>query len=158
MPEIVLTGVMELRRPTTCGSEAGETDYNTALDNLTGFIDSAVAHKVWLIILLHRVDDNSPRGVSISISSVLLRGMANYTVNHEVSFSHELGRVDDRKPKRTEFTFYIPAIGRVGFARARICRKVEELDVVSRLQMHLRHSPHDRCLPFGGENCPHRGP
>jgi len=66
-------------------SEAGETDYNTTLDNLTGFIDYAVAHKLWLIILLHRVDDNSPGGVSISISSALLQGMVDHIVDHSVS-------------------------------------------------------------------------
>jgi peptidoglycan/xylan/chitin deacetylase (PgdA/CDA1 family) len=72
-------------KPYYLWSEAGETDYNTTLDNLTGFIDYAVAHKLWLIILLHRVDDNSPGGVSISISSVLLQGMVHHIVDHHVS-------------------------------------------------------------------------
>jgi peptidoglycan/xylan/chitin deacetylase (PgdA/CDA1 family)/uncharacterized protein YjdB len=66
-------------------SEAGETDLNTTLNNLTGYIDYAVANKVWLIILLHRVDDNDPDNVAISISSALLQGMVDHIVQNNVN-------------------------------------------------------------------------
>jgi hypothetical protein len=56
-------------------SQAGETDLNTTLANLTGYIDYAVANRLWLIVLLHRVDDNTPDNTSISISSTILQGM-----------------------------------------------------------------------------------
>ena len=66
-------------------SQAGETDLNTTLANLTGYIDYAVANKLWLIILLHRVDDNSPDNVSISISSTILQGMVDHIVQNNVN-------------------------------------------------------------------------
>ncbi len=66
-------------------SQAGETDLNTTLANLTGYIDYAVANKLWLIILLHRVDDNSPDDVSISISSTILQGMVDHIVQTNVN-------------------------------------------------------------------------
>src|SRR5579862_1600538 len=66
-------------------SEAGETDLNTTLANLTGYIDYAVANKLWLILLFHRVDDNSPDDVSISISSTILQGMVNHIVQNKVN-------------------------------------------------------------------------
>ena len=66
-------------------SQAGETDLNTTLANLTGYIDYAVANKLWLIILLHRVDDNSPDDVSISISSTILQGMVDHIVQNNVN-------------------------------------------------------------------------
>ncbi|HXY15144.1 MAG TPA: Ig-like domain-containing protein [Terriglobales bacterium] len=66
-------------------SEAGETDMNTTLANLTGYIDYAVANKLWLILLFHRVDDNSPDNVSISISSTILQGMVNHIVQNNVN-------------------------------------------------------------------------
>jgi peptidoglycan/xylan/chitin deacetylase (PgdA/CDA1 family)/uncharacterized protein YjdB len=66
-------------------SEAGETDLNTTLNNLTGFIDYAVANRLWVVILLHRVDDNDPDSVGISISSTLLRGMVDHIVQNNVN-------------------------------------------------------------------------
>lgn len=66
-------------------SQAGETDLNTTLDTLTGYIDYAVANKLWLILLFHRVDDNSPDDVSISISSTILQGMVNHIVQNNVN-------------------------------------------------------------------------
>lgn len=66
-------------------SQAGETDLNTTLANLTGYIDYAVANKLWLIVLLHRVDDNSPDNVSISISSTILQGMVDHLVQNNVN-------------------------------------------------------------------------
>jgi peptidoglycan/xylan/chitin deacetylase (PgdA/CDA1 family) len=65
--------------------QAGETDLNTTLANLTGYIDYAVANRLWLIILLHRVDDNNPDNVSISISSTILQGMVNHIVQNNVN-------------------------------------------------------------------------
>jgi peptidoglycan/xylan/chitin deacetylase (PgdA/CDA1 family) len=65
--------------------QAGETDLNTTLANLTGYIDYAVANKLWLIILLHRVDDNTPDDVSISISSTILQGMVDHIVQNDVN-------------------------------------------------------------------------
>jgi peptidoglycan/xylan/chitin deacetylase (PgdA/CDA1 family) len=66
-------------------SVAGEADLNTTLDNLTGYIDYAVANKLWLIFLLHRVDDNNPDNVGISISSALLQGMVDHIVQNKVN-------------------------------------------------------------------------
>jgi len=66
-------------------SEAGETDLNTTLDTLTGYIDYAVANRLWLILLFHRVDDNSPDNISISISSTILQGMVNHIVQNDVN-------------------------------------------------------------------------
>jgi hypothetical protein len=66
-------------------SRAGETDLNTTLANLTGYIDYAVANKLWLIILLHRVDDNKPDNKSISISSKILQGMVDHIVQKNVN-------------------------------------------------------------------------
>lgn len=66
-------------------SEAGETDLNTTLANLTGYIDYAVANRLWLIVLLHRVDDNTPDDVSISISSTILQGMVDHIVQNNVN-------------------------------------------------------------------------
>jgi hypothetical protein len=65
--------------------QAGETDLNTTLANLTGYIDYAVANKLWLVILLHRVDDNTPDDVSISISSTILQGMVDHIVQDNVN-------------------------------------------------------------------------
>ncbi len=65
--------------------QAGETDLNTTLANLTGYIDYAVANRLWLIILLHRVDDNSPENTSISISSMILQGMVDHIVQNSVN-------------------------------------------------------------------------
>jgi peptidoglycan/xylan/chitin deacetylase (PgdA/CDA1 family) len=66
-------------------SEAGETDLNTTLANLTGYLDYAVANRLWLIVLLHRVDDNTPDDVSISISSTILQGMVDHIVQNNVN-------------------------------------------------------------------------
>ena len=66
-------------------SQAEDTDLNTTLANLTGYIDYAVANKLWLIILLHRVDDNSPDSVSISIRSTILQGMVDHIVQNNVN-------------------------------------------------------------------------
>jgi peptidoglycan/xylan/chitin deacetylase (PgdA/CDA1 family) len=65
--------------------QAGESDLNTTLANLTGYIDYAVANRLWLIILLHRVDDNNPDNVSISISSTILQGMVDHIVQNSVN-------------------------------------------------------------------------
>ena len=65
--------------------QSGETDLNTTLANLTGYIDYAVANKLWLIILLHRVDDNTPNDVSISIRSTILQGMVDHIVQNNVN-------------------------------------------------------------------------
>jgi peptidoglycan/xylan/chitin deacetylase (PgdA/CDA1 family) len=66
-------------------SEAGENDMNTTLADLTGFIDYAVANKLWVIILLHRVDDMDPGDTDISISSVILQGMVDHIVANQVN-------------------------------------------------------------------------
>ena len=88
-------------------SEAGEADYNTTLDNLTGYIDYAVSNKLWLIILLHRVDDNSPQGASISISSALLQGMVDHIVNQHVNVvtNSEGLTIENLNGQTSTFTF-----------------------------------------------------
>ncbi|MGH9502376.1 MAG: Ig-like domain-containing protein [Terriglobales bacterium] len=88
-------------------SEAGETDYNTTLDNLTGFIDYAVTHKLWLIVLLHRVDDNAPGAAAISISSALLQGMVDHIVNQHVNVvtNSEGLTIENLNGQTSTFTF-----------------------------------------------------
>jgi peptidoglycan/xylan/chitin deacetylase (PgdA/CDA1 family) len=88
-------------------SEAGEADYNTTLDNLTGFIDYAVSHKLWLIILLHRVDDNTPGAAAISISSVLLQGMVAHIVQQNVNVvtNSEGLTIENLNGQTSTFTF-----------------------------------------------------
>jgi trimeric autotransporter adhesin len=66
-------------------SQAAENDLNTTLANLTGYIDYAVANRLWLIILLHRVDDNKKDDKSISISSTILQGMVDHIVQNNVN-------------------------------------------------------------------------
>jgi peptidoglycan/xylan/chitin deacetylase (PgdA/CDA1 family) len=94
-------------KPYYLWSEAGEEDYNTTLDNLTGFIDYAVSHKLWLIILLHRVDDNSPGGISISISSDLLQGMVDHILDQHVSVvtNSEGLTIENLNGQTSTFTF-----------------------------------------------------
>ena len=61
-------------------SEAAEADMNTTIDDITGWIDYATANKLWLIILLHRVDED---GNPISVSHQLLQQMVDYLVQHQ---------------------------------------------------------------------------
>jgi len=65
--------------------EAGETDMNTTLAMLTGYIDYAVANKLWLVLLFHRVDDNTPDDVATSISSTILQGVATHIVTNNIN-------------------------------------------------------------------------
>ena len=50
-------------------SQGAENDLNTTQDQLNGWIQYAHDNKVWLIILLHRVDENEPNSELISIDS-----------------------------------------------------------------------------------------
>jgi peptidoglycan/xylan/chitin deacetylase (PgdA/CDA1 family) len=50
-------------------SKGAENDLNTTQDQLNGWIQHAHDTKVWLIILLHRVDENAPNSEAISIDS-----------------------------------------------------------------------------------------
>jgi peptidoglycan/xylan/chitin deacetylase (PgdA/CDA1 family) len=50
-------------------SQGAENDLKTMQDQLNGWIQYAHDNKVWLIILLHRVDENAPNSVDISIDS-----------------------------------------------------------------------------------------
>jgi peptidoglycan/xylan/chitin deacetylase (PgdA/CDA1 family) len=50
-------------------SQGAEFDLGTTQMQLNGWIQYAHDNKVWLIILLHRVDENDPNSVSISIDS-----------------------------------------------------------------------------------------
>jgi peptidoglycan/xylan/chitin deacetylase (PgdA/CDA1 family) len=101
------SGREEGPKPYYLWSEAGEEDYNTTLDNLTGFIDYAVSHKLWLIILLHRVDDNSPGGMSINISSELLQGMVDHIVDQHVNVvtNSEGLTIENLNGQTSPFTF-----------------------------------------------------
>jgi peptidoglycan/xylan/chitin deacetylase (PgdA/CDA1 family) len=62
-------------------SQAAEADMNTTISNITGWIDYAVANKLWLIILLHRVDED---GNPISVPHELLQQTADYLVQQKV--------------------------------------------------------------------------
>jgi peptidoglycan/xylan/chitin deacetylase (PgdA/CDA1 family) len=50
-------------------SQGAENDLNTTQDIVNGWIQKAHDNKLWLIILLHRVDDNAPNAEAISIDS-----------------------------------------------------------------------------------------
>ena len=50
-------------------SQSAENDMNTTQSQVNAWIQYAHDNGLWLIILLHRVDDNSPDGSSISIDS-----------------------------------------------------------------------------------------
>jgi peptidoglycan/xylan/chitin deacetylase (PgdA/CDA1 family) len=63
-------------------SEAAEADMNTTIGDITGWIDYATANKLWLIILLHRVDED---GNSISLRHELLEQMVNYLVQQKTA-------------------------------------------------------------------------
>jgi hypothetical protein len=65
------------RKPSNCNhlypfylwSQGAENDLKTTQTQLNGWIQHAHDNKVWLIILLHRVDENAPNSVDISIDS-----------------------------------------------------------------------------------------
>jgi peptidoglycan/xylan/chitin deacetylase (PgdA/CDA1 family) len=65
------------RKPSNCNhlypfylwSQGAENDLKTTQTQLNGWIQYAHDNKVWLIILLHRVDENAPNSVDISIDS-----------------------------------------------------------------------------------------
>jgi peptidoglycan/xylan/chitin deacetylase (PgdA/CDA1 family) len=50
-------------------SQGAENDLGTTQTQVNGWIQHAHDNKVWLIILLHRVDENDPNSVAISIDS-----------------------------------------------------------------------------------------
>jgi peptidoglycan/xylan/chitin deacetylase (PgdA/CDA1 family) len=50
-------------------SQGAENDLGTTQSQVNGWIQYAHDNKVWLIILLHRVDENTPNSESISIDS-----------------------------------------------------------------------------------------
>ena len=50
-------------------SQGAENDLGTTQTQVNGWIQYAHDNKVWLIILLHRVDENAPNSESISIDS-----------------------------------------------------------------------------------------
>jgi len=50
-------------------SQGAENDLNTTQSQVNGWIQYAHDNKVWLIILLHRVDENTPNSEAISIDS-----------------------------------------------------------------------------------------
>ena len=70
--------------PLELWSEAAEMDMNTTLSDVTSEIDYAVANNLWLIILLHRVDETDPCCASISVDHTLIQGTVDYLVQHKV--------------------------------------------------------------------------
>jgi hypothetical protein len=50
-------------------SQGAENDLGTTQTQVNGWIQYAHDNKVWLIILLHRVDENDPNSEAISIDS-----------------------------------------------------------------------------------------
>jgi peptidoglycan/xylan/chitin deacetylase (PgdA/CDA1 family) len=80
LPSACHNGVFS-NNPLFLYSEAAEADMNTTIDDITGWIDYASANKLWLIILLHRVDED---GNPISVSHQLLQQMVDYLVQHQI--------------------------------------------------------------------------
>ena len=65
-------------------SMPSENDLGTdTVSTVTGWIQQAVANKMWVIILWHRVDENNPSTGApnpISVPSSVIQGVVNYIV------------------------------------------------------------------------------
>jgi peptidoglycan/xylan/chitin deacetylase (PgdA/CDA1 family) len=70
--------------PFVLQSQAAEPDSNTTISQITGWIDYAVANKMWLVIMFHRVDDTRTCCSSISVTHQLIQETADYLVQHQV--------------------------------------------------------------------------
>jgi hypothetical protein len=80
-------------------SQGAENDMNTTQSQANAWMQYAHDNKVWLIILLHRVDDNRPNSSSISIDStpaaataaghpdgvVTLQGIIDYIQQNDIT-------------------------------------------------------------------------
>jgi peptidoglycan/xylan/chitin deacetylase (PgdA/CDA1 family) len=80
-------------------SQAAENDMNTTQSQVNAWMQYAQDNKIWLIILLHRVDDNRPGSSGISIDStpataaaaghaagvVTLQGIVDYLVQNGIT-------------------------------------------------------------------------
>jgi peptidoglycan/xylan/chitin deacetylase (PgdA/CDA1 family) len=66
------------------------SEYDLGTDNVTtvtGWIQQAVANKMWVIILWHRVDESDPDTGApnpISVPSPVIQGVVNYIVGHGI--------------------------------------------------------------------------
>jgi hypothetical protein len=66
------------------------SEYDLGTDNVTtvtGWIQQAVANKMWVIILWHRVDETDPNTRApnpISVPSSVIQGVVNYIVQNGV--------------------------------------------------------------------------
>ena len=66
------------------------SEYDLSTDNVatvTGWIQEAVANKMWVIILWHRVDETLSDGVTpnpISVPSSVIQGVVNYIVQNHI--------------------------------------------------------------------------
>jgi peptidoglycan/xylan/chitin deacetylase (PgdA/CDA1 family) len=104
-------------------SQAAENDMNTTQSQVNAWIQYAHDNKVWLIILLHRVDDNSPGSSAISIDStpataaaaghpagvVTLQGIVDYILQNEImTVTNSQGLVIENLNGQSGATFQFP--------------------------------------------------
>jgi len=104
-------------------SQAAENDMNTTQSQANAWIQYAHDNKVWLIILLHRVDDNSPGSSAISIDStpataaaaghpagvVTLQGIVDYILQNGITtVTNSQGLVIENLNGQSGATFQFP--------------------------------------------------
>jgi peptidoglycan/xylan/chitin deacetylase (PgdA/CDA1 family) len=104
-------------------SQAAENDMNTTQSQVNAWIQYAHDNKVWLIILLHRVDDNSPGSSAISIDStpataaaaghpagvVTLQGIVDYILQNDITtVTNSQGLVIENLNGQSGATFQFP--------------------------------------------------
>jgi peptidoglycan/xylan/chitin deacetylase (PgdA/CDA1 family) len=104
-------------------SQAAENDMNTTQSQVNAWIQYAHDNKVWLIILLHRVDDNRPGSSGISIDSnsataaaaghpvgvVTLQGLVDYIVQNGITtVTNSQGLVIENLNGQSAATFQFP--------------------------------------------------
>ena len=104
-------------------SQSAENDMNTTQSQANAWIQYAHDNKVWLIILLHRVDDNSPGNSAISIDStpataaaaghpdgvVTLQGIVDYIQQNGITtVTNSQGLVIENLNGQNAATFQFP--------------------------------------------------
>jgi hypothetical protein len=96
---------------------------NTTQSQVNAWIQYAHDNKVWLIILLHRVDDNGPGSSAISIDStpaaaaaaghpagiVTLQGIVDYIIQNDIiTVTNSQGLVIENLNGQSGATFQFP--------------------------------------------------
>jgi peptidoglycan/xylan/chitin deacetylase (PgdA/CDA1 family) len=104
-------------------SQAAENDMNTTQSQVNAWIQYAHDNKIWLIILLHRVDDNRPGSSGISIDStpatasdaghpagvVTLQGIVDYIFQNGITTAtNSQGLVIENLNGQSGATFQFP--------------------------------------------------